>query len=57
MEYYKFYHKKLNFSAQKSRKTRDFEKKCMRNIAEIVLTPELLGFSVSRPKSLGIDVK
>ena len=38
--------KKIKFSAQRSRKTRDFEKNGIQNMAQI---PKLLGFSVPRP--------
>ena len=49
--------KKLKFSAQRSSKFRDFEKISIRLLLNIALIPKLLGFSVLRPLSLGIDVK
>ena len=50
MENLYFDHKQVKFSAQWSRKTRDFEKTIsIQNMAKIALIPKLLGFSVPRP--------
>ena len=49
-EYYLYYHKKLKFSGQRSKKTRDSQKKKyysnfeFQNLAKIALVPKLLGF-------------
>ena len=47
----------VKFSAQRSKKTRDFEKISIQNFAKIAYIRKLLGFSVPRPYSLGIDEK
>ena len=57
MEYFLFNRKKMKFSAQRSRKFRDFEKISIQLLPNIALIPKLQGFLVPRPLSLGIDVK
>ena len=50
-EYFLFNQKKCTYSAQRSRETRDFEKKkiSVRNMEKLAYIPKLLGFSVRRP--------